>query len=664
MASISSTAAGAWSSTGTWAGGVIPATGDDVTITHAVTLADARTIGRSGVASTIDLTIGSSGSLTIQNGGTLTVRGSCLINVGVLRIEGGGTYRFDASLASSPSTTSYYIAPNSDSNGCRLELAGTSNASRAIITSVRTNGAAKGWINGENALFAMYLDANWFRLSELGHHSTLRAISSSGFNARRYIFRNGITEASVDRILASTGNSTDVLLENVVMLQSERFELGGSAMPDTGKQIIVNDCTFLCETWTPARNIEFRRSYFLNGLFASEDTAFCSVWDDCFIEKLGDGGSALSMIEPGTGAVLGRTFMLQNNPSATNPHWVGWRSGAPARTILMRRWWFEAVSPDSAAGDIVFAPNGTGRVLEVEQCGTLPNPNSLPPGSLVNKGGASPHTGIVRVRHCTIYTDGTLSGLYLDESGTNAADSVPVVQNNLAWSRTSRAGSIVWREPGSTETSGVGSTWGHNAFWNVTNVTSPENPKLGYNGGTAGALVSGTLSGLTTDLDSVNPQFVDDARNLAKFGRDVGGYSGTDAAVRAAVIAALRARPNPADSNYNAAVSIGALLDYIEAGFAPTNPAMDSASDAIAGGWRGAVEGVVPGVQLTPDGTISNTSWTAVGAATLHAALAAGDSDAITSSTNGAVATVSLTDPVPNLTALTSVVVMLRHRVT
>ena len=650
MPSIASAAAGAWSSTATWAGGVIPANGDDVTITHAVTLADARTIGRSGVASTVDLTIGSSGSLTIQNGGTLTVRGSCLVNVGVLRIEGGGTYRFDASLAAAPSTTSYYIAPNSDSNGCRLELAGTSDSSRAVITSVRTNSAAKGWVNGENALFAMYLDANWFRLSELGHHSTLRAVSSSGFNARRYYLRNGIVESTVDRILANTGSSTDVLLENTQFLQSERFELGGSAMPDTGKQIVVNDCTFLCELWTPARAIAFRRSYFYNGLFASEDTAFCSVWEDCFIEKLGDGGSALSMIEPGTGAVLGRTFMLHNNPSATNPHWVGWRAGAPARTILMRQWWFEATSPNSAEGDIVFAPTGAGRVVELEQCVTLPNPANLPPGSIANKGGASPHTGTLRVRHCTIYTDGNLSGLYLDESGTNAADSVPQVQNNLSWSRTSRPGSLVWREPGSTATSGIGSGWGHNAFWNVTNVTSAENPKLGYNGGSAGALVTGTLSGLTTDLDSVNPQFVDDTRNLVKFGRDVGGFTGTDAAVRTATLTALRARPNPADTNYRASVSIPALLTWVTAGFAPQNAALDSASDAIAGGWRGAVEGVTPGVQLNPDATVSNTNWSAVGAATLHAALAAGDSDYITASVAGAVSVVALSDPSPLLT--------------
>lgn len=57
----------------------------------------------------------------------------------------------------------------------------------------------------------------------------------------------------------------------------------------------------------------------------------------------------------------------------------------------------------------------------------------------------------------------------------------------------------------------------------------------------------------------------------------------------------------------------------------------------------------VPGVQLNPDGTVSNTNWSAVGAASLHAALAAGDSDYITASVAGAVSEVSLTNPSPLL---------------
>lgn len=54
-------------------------------------------------------------------------------------------------------------------------------------------------------------------------------------------------------------------------------------------------------------------------------------------------------------------------------------------------------------------------------------------------------------------------------------------------------------------------------------------------------------------------------------------------------------------------------------------------------------------VTLVPDSTVSNTNWTAVGAATVHQALASGDSDYITASTSGAVTEVSLTDPSPSL---------------
>jgi hypothetical protein len=83
--------------------------------------------------------------------------------------------------------------------------------------------------------------------------------------------------------------------------------------------------------------------------------------------------------------------------------------------------------------------------------------------------------------------------------------------------------------------------------------------------------------------------------------------------------------------------------------------------------FRAPVDAWVPRVTptvLTPDATLANTNWSAVGAASLHAALAAGDSDYITASADGASATVSLSNPVPNLIDLTSVVVSVRHRVT
>ncbi len=54
-------------------------------------------------------------------------------------------------------------------------------------------------------------------------------------------------------------------------------------------------------------------------------------------------------------------------------------------------------------------------------------------------------------------------------------------------------------------------------------------------------------------------------------------------------------------------------------------------------------------VTLLPDGTASNTGWTAVGASSLWGALATGDSDYITSSTSGSVAEVTLSNPASGL---------------
>jgi hypothetical protein len=84
MPLITSAASGPWSSTSTWTGGVIPGNGDQADVNgHAVTVSDARTIGRSGVAGTIDVRVMGGGTLTVQNGGTLRCRGDLSVNGGV-----------------------------------------------------------------------------------------------------------------------------------------------------------------------------------------------------------------------------------------------------------------------------------------------------------------------------------------------------------------------------------------------------------------------------------------------------------------------------------------------------------------------------------------------------------------------------------------------------
>lgn len=68
-----------------------------------------------------------------------------------------------------------------------------------------------------------------------------------------------------------------------------------------------------------------------------------------------------------------------------------------------------------------------------------------------------------------------------------------------------------------------------------------------------------------------------------------------------------------------------------------------------------------PAATLTPDATLANTGWSAVGAATLHEALAAGDADYARANTHGAVASVRLSDPASALT-LTDVTLRVRAR--
>lgn len=64
---------------------------------------------------------------------------------------------------------------------------------------------------------------------------------------------------------------------------------------------------------------------------------------------------------------------------------------------------------------------------------------------------------------------------------------------------------------------------------------------------------------------------------------------------------------------------------------------------------------------LSPDSTLSNSGWTATGAASLHAALAAGDADYIGANTDAAVSSVSLSDPATALT-LTNATLTVRAR--
>ncbi len=126
---------GDWSSPKTWDGN-IPGDGDTIIIRDGVTVtvSDARTIGSSGADGTLAANLQKSGALLIAKGGILRVRGDVVYTAGLdatstaVTVQGGGTWRWDASKAAPPQNTCYKFRPSGDLAFRDFVMAGTTEA--------------------------------------------------------------------------------------------------------------------------------------------------------------------------------------------------------------------------------------------------------------------------------------------------------------------------------------------------------------------------------------------------------------------------------------------------------------------------------------------------------------------------------------------------------
>lgn len=119
------------------------------------------------------------------------------------------------------------------------------------------------------------------------------------------------------------------------------------------------------------------------------------------------------------------------------------------------------------------------------------------------------------------------------------------------------------------------------------------------------------------DQVNVNPQFVDPGRNMGKWWRSLGNTTGgSDAADATSALGQLALLNTSA---YSPQYTVAALLGYVRAGYAPTNPALRAASypgdasaaDAAGNPWPGGAPGI---------GAMAYQSTAAGGAALLPAA--------------------------------------------
>ncbi|MBP9773150.1 MAG: fibronectin type III domain-containing protein [Candidatus Peribacteraceae bacterium] len=142
------------------------------------------------------------------------------------------------------------------------------------------------------------------------------------------------------------------------------------------------------------------------------------------------------------------------------------------------------------------------------------------------------------------------------------------LKSNLAWSPNAPTQGAIY-QPDPARCKSVNSfdpaQTTNNGFWNVKTSTAFQGTSLGtvYWG-----YASGTVPG-SNDVWGGDPGFVDRDRGIVKWSRSL-GKTGTDAQVIDAALKELEKRNDP---GYDARFTIKALIDYVKAGFVPTNTA-------------------------------------------------------------------------------------------
>lgn len=560
-AAIASGAAGNWSNTATWTGGVVPGNGDTVTIGHAVTVDTNTTVGHSPAAGDVTAAIltNGSGSLTVATGVTLTVRGDIKLNSDTMTMEAGSVLEFDASAAGTPSTARYVLQIGTAHNQSPISTLVLNGTSGNRVTIRSNSGGANGRITDGAFINGGHVTATYADFLRCG-------------DASNYCMRNWSDVFSLSNVVLTDGGGWS---PTVGMAVTDQYTLQNVTFKNTSGTYVFNvtpaaftsgwlriydsifDNDVICGA---CKSIDVKRSIF-NRFLTSSTIANLVAWEDVLIHQTGtkDGSN-----QPGTGTI-GRTYHYNDS---TNGHFL--QMSALGGTL--DGWIFERGST-ALDGDCAMLANpaSAGPVNAVTNSLKLPNSNGGSSCAIVSGlGGANTTASMTKN---TVHLGGSV-----ESSGFRCCSSVYAGHAGMFSDGRSNA---FW------DTSNKGGFKFHWLSFDTDDILAAANGN--YNGGDPSIMATGQSGkgyelGLTTGTFGVNdleedPKFADQERDMAAWDASLGG-PGT----AANAITELKKRN---DSDWNPRYNIPDLINWVRQGFAPRN--LKYATSGHDGGRIGAV---------------------------------------------------------------------------
>jgi hypothetical protein len=561
VAAITTAKAGFWDDSTVWTGGVIPGNGDTVIGNHVVTLRDARIVGTSPAAGSATNAYRCNANLVLAAGGALTSRGDIGLDTGAYIQQAGASFKFDASLAASPSTAIYKLGSiNIIAGAGTVTIAGTSGNHCSFSSDA---GGANGRIafTEDAQIVADYCD-----FVRIGDASNTAFDGAAEFSGHKIHFGNCTFDANCGSIGSQFGVGSDgaAILELInVTHRSTGTCVGLATNGYTNGTRTVSGCRFAGKTFF----------YRIEG-FDFSDNVFEDVYDGTGNAWKSWSNNLLAIPQSSIGdwpafGNMGDTYVLRVG-APTNPHGV--------TTVDGQSFSFTGLicdMPDGTdgAGDMITFNNASSPMLiTVSKCIILKSGTDVQVGTLVSCLGGSNVS--VAVHHNTFWSDGnSATGIYLGETFTGFAGMLTACHSNIALNKTAGHAEIVTCEVGTVTDVVLAAACHHNGKWNAGG-------RIGYS--TNLVFSNPELLGLNDVWG--DPGFLDIERTIKSWDTSLGG-----AGTVANALTELRKKNDAA--GYNSAYTIAALFAYIRAGFTPSNPAY----------LRGAADNTTIGaVQVTP----------------------------------------------------------------